>query len=397
MLRAVLSYPMHPEHGVVTVPFPIPDEEYDHTMELLEGIDIGDVLRQDCHVVELDSRYPILKRLEGSAVNVDELDYLEKRLDSFNESEKSQFQAMAHKLELADIKDFINLTFCCQQTTVITNFSDLEAIGRAHYMNIHGGCTVGEELANLDGCETVLLLIDSGEGVVTPYSVVYDNGMKLEPLYDGRHFPPYLYKSPVMALETVSGSGAEVDFCLPMPDWQIQRVIERAGLENQSIPLRIVMDELPEKVAEALDPESLSLDDISALNRMCRAIEPLKDADIEKLNAIVLTAKPGDITAVCYLAEHLDRFDFVPGVRTPEEYGKYMIQQSGHFEYDENLDGFYDYRRYGEQHIQEEGGQFNACGYVAYHGTLTLEELMRANPAEQYQQEPGMQIGGQLC
>ena len=128
MLRAVLSYPMHPEHGVVTVPFPIPQEEYDHTMELLEGIDIGDVLRQDCHVVELDSRYPILKRLEGSAVNVDELDYLAKRLDSFNESEKSQFQAMAHKLELAGIKDLINLTFYCQQATVITNFSDLEAI-----------------------------------------------------------------------------------------------------------------------------------------------------------------------------------------------------------------------------------------------------------------------------
>ena len=304
MLRAVLSYPMPPEHGVVTVPFPIPQEEYDHTMELLEGIDIGDVLRQDCHVVELDSRYPILKRLEGSAVNVDELDYLAKRLDSFNESEKSQFQAMAHKLELAGIKDLINLTFYCQQATVITNFSDLEAIGRAHYMNIHGGCTVGEALAGLDGYETALLLIDSGGEVVTPYGVVYDNGMKLEPLYDGRHFPSYLYKSPVMALETVSGSGAEGYFCLPMPDRQMQRMIKRAGLENQSFPMRIVMDGLPEKVAEALDLESLSLDDISALNRLCRAIEPLKDADIEKLNAIVLTAEPGDITAVCYLAEH---------------------------------------------------------------------------------------------
>ena len=32
------------------------------------------------------------------------------------------------------------------------------------------------------------------------------------------------------------------------------------------------MDELPEKVAEALDLESLSLANISALNRMCRAM-----------------------------------------------------------------------------------------------------------------------------
>ena len=392
MLKAVLSYPMHPERGIVTIPFPIPEEEYDHTMELLEGIDIGDVLRQDCYVVELDSKYPILKRLEGSAVNVDELDYLAKRLDSFCGGEDDQFLAMAHKLDLTDIKALINLTFCCQQATVITNFSDLEAVGRAHYMNIHGGCAVGEELANLDGYETALLLIDGGGEVVTPYGVVYDNGMKLEPLYDGRHFPSYLYKSPVMALETASGSGAEGHFCLPMPDRQMQRMIERAGLENQSVPMRIVMDGLPEKVAEALDLESLSLDDISALNRLCRAIEPLKDADVEKLNAVVLLAEPGDIMAVCQLAENMDQFDFVPGIRTPEEYGRYMIQRSGRFEYDENLEGFYDYRSYGEQRVQQEDGSFNECGYVSYRGTVTLEELMRADPAEQYQQEQGMQM-----
>ena len=374
MLKAVLSYPMHPEHGVVTIPFPIPEEDYDHTMELLEGIDIGDVLRQDCYVVELD--------------------YLAKRLDSFCEGEDDQFLGMAHRLDLTDIKNLINLTFCCQQATVITNFSDLEAIGRAHYMNIHGGCAAGEELANLDGRETALLLIDSGAGGVTPYGVVYDNGMKLEPLYDGRHFPSYLYKSPVMALETVSGEGAEGYFCLPMSDRQLQRAVERTVLECQCVPLKVVMDGLPEKVAEAVDMESLSLDDISSLNRMCRAIEPLKDADIAKLDAVVLTAEPGDIMAVCQLAENLDQFDFVPGIHTPEEYGRYMIQQSGHFEYDENLEGFYDYRRYGEQHVQEEGGQFNACGYVAYHGTLTLEELMQADPAEQHQQEQGPQMEG---
>ena len=47
-----------------------------------------------------------------------------------------------------------------------------------------------------------------------------------------------------------------------------------------------------------------------------------------------------------------------------------MIRESGHFEYDENLEGFYDYRLYGEQRIREEGGLFTAHGYVAYHGTI---------------------------
>ncbi len=71
-----------------------------------------------------------------------------------------------------------------------------------------------------------------------------------------------------------------------------------------------------------------------------------------------------------------------------------MIQNSGHFEYDENLNGFYNYRLYGEQRIQAEGGQFNQCGYVAYHGTMALEELMRADSAEQHRQEQGPQMGG---
>ena len=86
---------------------------------------------------------------------MDQLDYLAKRLDSFDKGEASQFQAMAHKMKLIHIKDFINLTFCCQQATVISDFSDLGAVGRSHYMNLHGGCAPSEELARLDGRETV--------------------------------------------------------------------------------------------------------------------------------------------------------------------------------------------------------------------------------------------------
>ena len=96
--------------------------------------------------------------------------------------------------------------------------------------------------------------------------------------------------------------------------------------------------------------------------------------------------------AVCQLAENLDKFDFIPGVQTAEEYGRYMIQKSGRFEYDPNLEGIYNYRAYGEQRIQAEGGSFNECGYVSYHGVMTLEELMREEPAEQYRRETGMQM-----
>ena len=161
-------------------------------MELLEALEIGNLSAQDCHVDKIRSAWPVLNRLDGKVVNLDELDYLAKRLDSFDVGEAAQFQAMADKLDLTDMKDLINLTFCCQETTVITDFSDLETVGRDHYMNTRGGCASVQELEDLDAEETALLLIDGGGGTVTRYGVVYDNGMKLAQSYDGKHFPAYL-------------------------------------------------------------------------------------------------------------------------------------------------------------------------------------------------------------
>ena len=191
MIQAVLGNPHHPEYGVATIPFPIPHDQYTYCMELLKALEIGDAVKADCKVEKIDSFYTVLKRVEMLTVNVEELNYLAKRLESFDTGEAAQFQAMAHKLELFELKDLINLTFCCQQATVITDFSDLAAIGRDHYMNLHGGSASVDELNALDGEGTARQLIESGSGTITPYGVVYDNGMKLKPVYDGRFFPCY--------------------------------------------------------------------------------------------------------------------------------------------------------------------------------------------------------------
>ena len=205
MIQAVLSNPSHPEYGVATIPFPVPHDQYAHCMELLAALEIGDAVKADCKVEEVDSFFSVLKRTEMLTVNVEELNYLAKRLDSFDTGEAAQFQAMAHKLELFELKDLINLTFCCQQATVITDFSDLAL-----------------------------------------------------------------------------------------------------------------------------------------------------------------------------------------GAHTPEDYGKYMIQQSGRFEYDENLDAFYDYEKYGTERMNAEDGMFTDRGYIAYKGYISMEEVMNGG------QSNHMVLGGMM-
>ena len=169
VLRCVLSNAAHPEYGQVTIPFPIPVMEYECTLECLAAMELGARLKRDCRVDELESGFPILKRLEGVRANLDEMDYLARRLDSFDKYEAAQFQAMAVRLGTFDMTDFINLTFCCQQATVITNFSDLEDIGKAHILTINGGCLYADEQEQVDGRAEALKLILNEHGTVTPY------------------------------------------------------------------------------------------------------------------------------------------------------------------------------------------------------------------------------------
>ena len=393
MIQAVLSNPRHPEYGVATIPFPIPRDQYAHCMDLLEALEIGDAVKADCKVEKVDSFYTVLKRTEMLTVNVEELNYLAKRLDSFDTGDAAQFQAMAHKLELFELKDLINLTFCCQQATVITDFSDLAAIGRDHYMNLHGGSASVDELNALDGKGTARQLIDSGSGTITPYGVVYDNGMKLEQVYDGRFFPCYYYEPNVITVAVTSKAEPEDTehitwLFLPMEREEIDRALQRAGItDSADVRLRMEDTQLPDEVDVLLDMEQESLADLNAL---AQAADALSTDDMKKLGAVVTMAKPQNAEQVKNLAENLDLFDFAPGAHTPEEYGKYMIRQSGHFDYDENLDAFYDYEKYGTERMNEEDGMFTDRGYIAYKGYTSMEEVMNSG------QSSCMEMGGMM-
>ena len=393
MIQAVLGNPSHPEYGVATIPFPIPHNQYAHCMELLEALEVGDAVKADCRVEKIDSFYTVLKRTEMRTVNVEELNYLAKRLDSFDTGEAAQFQAMAHKLELFELKDLINLTFCCQQATVITDFSNLDAVGRDHYMNLHGGSASVDELNVLDGEETARQLIESGGGTITPYGVVYDNGMRLEQIYDGRFFPCYYYEPNAITVAVSSKTEPEDTehitwLYLPMVQEEIDRALQRAGITDPAdVRLRMEDSQLPDEVDVLLDMEQESLADLNAL---AQAADALSTDDMKKLGAVVTMAKPQNAEQVKNLAENLDLFDFAPGAHTPEEYGKYMIRQSGHFDYDENLDEFYDYEGYALQRMNEEDGMFTDRGYIAYKGDISLAEIMDGS------QSSHMEMGGTM-
>ena len=125
IISAVLSNPSHPDYGVVTIPFPIPHDQYARCMELLEALEVGDAVKADCRVEKIDSFYTVLKRMEMQTVNIDELNYLAKLLERFNDYEAAQFQAMAHKAAVAGTVGIISKSMLLQPAAYHLNKSKM--------------------------------------------------------------------------------------------------------------------------------------------------------------------------------------------------------------------------------------------------------------------------------
>lgn len=66
VMQAILGNSNAPEYGVATVPFPLSEAEYGHSIAaILEPMGIGSVVAQDCFVAEIDSSYEVLRCLKG--------------------------------------------------------------------------------------------------------------------------------------------------------------------------------------------------------------------------------------------------------------------------------------------------------------------------------------------
>lgn len=397
MFKASLENNNIPELGTVTVEFPIPEDQYEETIRALEKIKIGTTLDKDCCVADLRSTdCPALRRMINRMANVDELDWLGKQLESFDRYGLLQFNAAAERFDLSAVGEMIDLSFRSRAITVISDFNDLENAGKRHYLTL---LTTGvpEEQGALIGTETAQRLIAGQPGHVTQYGVVYDNGMKLEQVYDGKHLPPSWWAENCL-MELEIGAQGETDkkkfewVQLPTSQIKLERAMLRAGIPScGEMRLLFSGSRFSDEVDCALDFEQESLFE---LNRLCQACANFQNADFEKLGAVCQMAKPTCAANIRQLAENLDQFDFAPDAHSPEELGKYMIQQSGRYEYDEKLKDFYNYDDYGVKKLLQEDGVFVDRGYVSYHGTLTLEELMRDDPAGSYQQEQEAKMEG---
>lgn len=140
-------------------------------------------------VFEEPSQFNALKDM---FLNLDELNYLAKRMDSFNGQEEDTFFAAMENENITNVAGLINLTFNLPHYTLIQELKDMEKVGRQHMMNTSVVTTDNSE--GLDYAKIGRELLASGKGNFTNHGLLFKNEeVPYNIVYIGQAFPQYSY------------------------------------------------------------------------------------------------------------------------------------------------------------------------------------------------------------
>ena len=327
--------------------------------EKLMLIGIGMTLEKNCLVVGIDGDEGSLQSLCRKCVNADELQYLARRMNGFDNNELQSFYAVLEAEKPQNLKDMINLACNLFCYTVVSDFSNLDAVGKMHLANKHGGMFPPESVPGQFEAAAYDLL--ATKGIVTSHGVVYPSGLPRSMEYNGKQFPAYIdhdYKFAVTILPDAKSNKSETLF-LPCWDVQISKALMRLGLsERDDAFIEVDEGRFNPKLRRIMMMDSPILKYLPAFNGLARCYVGFTEKDIAAFEAIVDYAQPSTPEEAVCLAENYYEFISVPDVHTPEEYAKHVIEDTCRFGAHSELCDYIDYKRYGEDHVRQENGQF---------------------------------------
>ena len=182
--------------------------------------------------------------LKDRFANLDELNYLGKRMESFDYHEYDQFLIGVTKLENLTEKDLINLTFNLNHFTLCQDVSSYGKIGREYVLNTEGAVPAHDE----DDPKYAAIgkeLIDKGLAQITERGLlIYNPFDELEEVYDGKTFPEYYYNNSLASAD-VSYNGRTELLLLPGEELAIKKALARLGApSDQDCEIKFCLNQL---------------------------------------------------------------------------------------------------------------------------------------------------------
>ena len=360
--------------------FPCTEAEYQAVCEELELKDNYAFVRD---VVEPKA----LALKKDTFVNLDEINYLAKRMDSFDQKELFSFFAAIETGDYVSTKDLINLTFNQTCYTLIRDVSNLKNIGYNRVLSSRG-CIGVDELEKMDLEKIGRELLSTGKGIPTKYGLLFRNeNVVFEEVYKGRGFPPYYYTGGEVLGVEIEKDGEKDYIYFPCEGTEIDRALKRIGASDISECNKNVdycggdgeWEEYFNGLLQKNDMESINSIS-SAINRLGADSEAISE-NLYKLSSVMEFAGVtfDDTEKVIRLARCLDEFEYYSEIGNDYNLGTKLIENEIG-EAAEKIDDYIDYEKYAQDFLEENGGAYTKNGDVVYlREDQTLSEILGEN------------------
>lgn len=364
----------------INVKFPCSESEYQTVCRELE---LKDNYAFVTNVVEPKA----LAFKKDTFVNLDEINYLAKRMNSFDQKELFSFFAAVEAGDYVSTKDLINLTFNQTCYTLIRDVSNLKSVGR-NYVLCSEVAISADELEKMDLEKIGRELLSSGKGVPTKYGLLFRNeDVAFETLYKGKGFPAYYYKGDEVLGVAIEKDGEQNYIYFPCEGTEIDRALQRIGARDISECSKNIDFCSGDREWEDYFNDLLQKNDIESVNAISSAINRLgsnSDAiseNLYKLSSVMEFAGVtfDDTAKIIRLARCLEEFCYYREIKDDEMLGRTLKEQE-YCDIPDSMDKYMDYERYARDFLEEKSGAYTKNGDVVYlREDQSLSEILGEN------------------
>lgn len=372
---------------VTEIVFPCSDNVLN---EKLKEVGMGEIMPAQATVIEISEPADLPLRLNFFH-NLDEINYLAKRMYSFDRNELSTFIESV-KFDKFDMpKDLINATFNLHRYSLIQDVSDMEKVGR-HYILSKQGAISQTEAEKMDFAAIGKEILSVGKINVTDKGLlVAIDGAEFHEVYDGTTFPEYDYIGNGLLTAEISFNGKTDYVYLPDDDLSISKALVRLDAPNlEACKCDITDISTDIGGTKALLDRILVREGLYAVNKVAFHINDA-DIDLKKLQALTEYAGNEDSETVCALAKGINNFTFIEDIEDDEDVGRYFVENDSDYNVHSDLEDFIKYDEFGEWLREGMEGKFVNGGYVSMNnGFTTLEYVLQKHSTG----EEGISMGG---
>ncbi|MBO5883301.1 MAG: hypothetical protein J6Q78_02720 [Clostridia bacterium] len=313
--------------------------------------------------------------LAGKEIDLDEINYLAKLMDSFGTREEEKYYAAVGYEKTNNPKDLINLAFNIGQAyTLIQDIGNMENIGKTHYMALHGGVLPNARI-NEDFAEIGRKLIFSGKGTMTDYGLLFRNEeIEIEEVYKGQVFPYYSFDGDEAAVVAIGNDNIKEYVFLPCEDIAIEKAYARLGGDSDSYACVFAGFSFENREWQPKLEALLKQDGIFDMNALLKHVNQY-DFDFDQLSTVVEYAGVVSTLDIASLAAHLDYFEIID-VYDDEALGKHLVENDSEYYASELVKEHIDYEALGKGFAENIDGEFTSQGFIYISNDLTLDDIL---------------------